>query len=606
MPVHRVYSVGSPFNASEMLDADFEQTADVVYFAHQNHKPQKLIRLSHTNWSFNDVTFAPTLAAPGGVAGTAFNPNQDAANSGNAYFPLPSSYVITAFNDDTGQESRVSSTVTLTNDLSLKRNYNSISWAAVAGATGYNIYKAENTQSFGLIGRTTSTSFTDKNIGPDLSVGPPIANNPFAAAGDYPSTITFHEQRTFWGRTINRPNGVWASRSADFENMDFTRPLREDDSIAIGLVANKVNSVNQLVSTKQGLLALTSNNLFTLQGANEDYIVASPPPRVRPEVNRGASRLNPLVIDNIVFYQTSKSNEVRTVGYQFQIDGIQTNDVTVFSRHLFEQYNIIDWAWMERPASAIVGVRSDGNVVCLTWDQAQEVWGWTVWETDGQFLRVATIFEQGEDRAYFLVKRTINNVARYFIERMAAELWTDQVDACFLDSARSYFNTTPVDAIERLDHLEGKTVLAWADGQVVTIGPDANPLVVANGKITLPFTASTVTVGLPFTATVVTLPLAVQTGAGWNVSLPQQANAVVLKVVNSRNVKAGVNAKNVFEIKQRDVAAGYGPIPLYTGDLSVPMAGTSGNETVVTVISDMPVPLHLAAVLIEPAVGDTA
>jgi len=604
MPVHRVYRAGSPFNASEMLDVDFEQTADVIYFAHENHVPQKLIRHDHTDWEFVDVTLGPTLGVPGTFSGTRFNPNQDAANSGNAYFPLPASYVVTAFNDETGQESRPSLVVTLTNDLSLKRNYNSLSWAAVAGATGYNVYKAENTSSYGLIGRTEQTSFVDKNIGPDLSVGPPIANNPFNGAGNFPSTITFHEQRTFWGRTLNRPNGVWASRSADFENMDFSRPLREDDSIALGLVANKVNSVNQLVSTKQGVLALTSNNLFTLQGANEDYIVATPPPRVRPEISRGASRLNPLVVDNVTFYETAKSNEIRTVGYEFEVDGIKTNDVTIFSRHLHERFNIVEWAWMEKPASAIVAIRDDGRVLCMTWDQAQEVWGWTLWETDGEFKRVCVITEQGEDRAYFLVKRTIEDVDRYYIERMASELWEDQADACYLDCARSFNNDVATTTIGRLEHLEGQTVVALVDAQVIDKGPEALPLVVTNGEIELPIPGLKVTVGLPFTALIETLPLAIQTGGGWSVSRPQQAEAAILRVVDTRNVEAGVNESSLFEIKERVGGDAYNPLGLFTGDMPVSIAGTSGNETVVVIRSATPTPLHVAAVMIEPRVGD--
>jgi hypothetical protein len=604
MPVHRIHRTPSPFNAVELNEIDFEQTADVLYLAHENHKPNKLIRTDHAAWSFNDVAFGPTIGVPSGVSGSATKPNTDSANSGNAYFPQNATYVVTAYNEETGQESRASSSVTLNNDLGLKRNYNTVTWSAVAGATGYRVYKAENSQLYGYIGTTDQLTFRDDNIGPDLSQGPPIGDNPFNAPGDYPATITFHEQRAFWGRTVNRPNAVFASRSADYENMDFTRPTREDDAFAIGLVANKVNSVNQLVSSKQGLLALTSHNIFSIQGSNEDYITAAPPPRVRPEISRGVSRLNPIIVDNVTFYETAKTGEIRTIGYEFEMDGIRTDDLTIFSRHLFENEDVVDWAYAEKPASAIWLVRADGKFLCLTWDQAQQVWGWTLCETDGLVKRVCVVTEQGEDRLYMLVEREIDGDPKLYVERMASELWQDQKDACYLDCARTFTNGVPVSFVDRLDHLEGREVVAWVDGVVVDKDADGEPLTVTNGALTLPHPGSIITVGLPFTASIETLPLAIQTGSGWNVARPQQAAKVVLRVVKTRNISAGPSDALLFPVKQRETEGYDDPIALMTGDFEAEMSGTSGNETVVVVQSSDPAPMHIAAILVEPIMGD--
>jgi hypothetical protein len=604
MPVHRIHRTASPFNAEELSEIDFEQTADVLYLAHTNHAPNKLVRSGHYEWSFADVAFEPTIGDPPGIGGSATTPNTDSANSGNAYFPQPATYVVTAFNEETGQESRASGSITLTNDLALKRNYNTVTWNAVSGATGYRIYKAENSQLYGYIGTTDALTFRDDNIGPDLSQGIPIADNPFAGAGDYPGTITFHEQRAFWGRTTNRPNGVFASRSADYENMDYTRPTREDDAFVIGLVANKVNSVNQLVSSKQGLLALTSHNIFSIQGSNEDYITASPPPRVRPEVSRGVSRLNPIIVDNVIFYETAKTGEIRTIGYEFELDGIRTDDLTIFSRHLFENHDVIDWVYAEKPASAIWLVRGDGSLLCLTWDQAQQVWGWTICTTDGLFKRACVITEQGEDRVYFVIEREIDGDTKLYIERMASELWQNQPDACYLDCARTFTNGIAVSEVDRLDHLEGKEVVAYVDGSVISADEAGAPLVVTDGALTLPVAGSVITVGLPFTALIETLPLAMQTGQGWSVARPQQAAKVVLRVVNTRNIEAGPNVASLFPVKQREEEDYGDPVALHTGDFEVEMAGTSGNETIVVVRSAEPTPMHVAAILIEPSAGD--
>ena len=600
MPVHRIHRTPSPYNSSELAELDYEQTADILYLAHENHAPTKLIRSGHYDWVFETITFAPTIAIPTGIAVVATVDNTDADNGGNAYAPQSDSYVVTAYDEVSGQESRASAAVSATNDLGLKRNYNTISWSSGSGGptpTEFRVYKKEEKQEFGFIGRTTETSFVDRNIGPDLSEGPPIGDNPFAAAGDYPATVTFHEQRAFWGRSIANPNGIWASRSADYENMDFRRPQREDDAFAIGLVANKVNAVNQLVSYKEGLLALTSHNIFTIQGANDDYIAANPPPRVRPEISRGCSRLNPITVDNVVFYETAKGSSIHTIGYQFDLDGIRTDDLTVFARHLFVGMDIVDWAFAEKPASCIWAVRGDGKLLCLTWDQAQEVWGWTLCETDGLFKSVCVINESGEDRAYFIVSRTVGGVSRSYVERMASELWTDQKDACYLDCARTFVNTTASATIDRLDHLNGLTVDALVDGNVF------RGLTVANGRVTLPVAGTTVTIGLPYEAKIETLPLAIQAGQGWSIARPQQANKIILKVIESRGFEAGPSEDQLFEAKLRDLDEYGDPTALFTGNYEMDMAGVSGDETIAIARSVQPLPFQIGAILVEPHVA---
>ena len=309
----RIYKVGSPYNGVELAELDFEQTADTMYLAHIDHAPAKLVRAGHTDWSFRNVTFAPTMAAPTSCGAAATVANTDSSNGNAAYFPQGASYCVTAVNDDTGMESRASSQATATNDLSLKRNYNTISWPAVAGATRYNVYKADNSQFFGYIGTTQSTTFRDDNIAPALDRAPPQAANPFAGPDDYPSTITLFEQRAIWARTRNVPHGIWATRSGQLENMDRSRPLRADDSMAFTIVAGRVNSVNQLVTTTS-LLALTSDSVFHIDGDGSGGVLdATRAPATRRQIGRGSSRLPPLVIDNVVFYQPSVGRTVRTI-----------------------------------------------------------------------------------------------------------------------------------------------------------------------------------------------------------------------------------------------------------------------------------------------------
>lgn len=597
MSVARIYRTGSPFNGAELAEVDFEQSANVMYLAHLNHAPTKLTRASHTDWTFSSVTFGPTIVEPTVTGGSIATPqNVDSANSGNGFFPQSASYVVTSIDDVSGQESRASSPpCVLFNDLTLKRNANTVTWSAPATGpvpTRYRIYKADNTQEFGYIGQTTSLTFVDDNIGPDYADGPPVLGNPFGAPGDYPSTVTFFEQRLLWGRTTNHPNAIWGSRSGSFENMDVSRPIKASDGLTFALVAGRVNAVNQLVSMNN-LLALTSDAIFKIEGGQSGYISATDFV-VRRQNGRGASRLSPLVVDSVCFYQTSIGNGVRTLGYQFQTDSIDSNDVTIFSPHLFRGFDIVSWAYAQEPRSLIWAVRSDGKLLCFTWEQEQQVWGWTICETDGLVESVCVVSEGSEDRLYLTVRRG----EKLLIERMAAARWGAVEDSCFLDSAVSYLFDPPARVLRNLDHLEGRTISALADGNVVS------GLVVSGGTVALPFDAAKVCAGLPFSATIETLPLAIQGQQGWTVAKPQTQAKAVVRVIDSRGLKAGPDDASLEPLRARSTESPGAPNALKNGLLETWLRPAINGGARLVVRSDDPLPMTVTGVYLDPSVSE--
>lgn len=600
MGVSRVYQTGSPYNGAELSEIDFEQTADTMYMAHIDHAPTKLVRSAHTSWTFSSVAFGPVIAAPTGCSAVASKPNQDAANEGDNYFPQNASYAVTAVDDETGQESRASNTSTASNDLSLKRNYNTITWSGTGDR--YNIYKADNSQFFGYIGTTESSTFRDDNIGPALDRAPPQADNPFNAVNDYPSTVTLFEQRSMWGRTRNVPNGVFGSRSGQLENMDRSRPLRADDSLSFAIIAGRVNSVNQLVSTTS-LLALTSDSIFSIDGdGSGGTLTADSPPASRRQIGRGSSRLSPLVIDNAVFYAPSVGNSVRTLNYSFEVDGLKSNDVSIFSPHFFEGLGIVSWCYSQEPRSLIWAARSDGKLLCFTWEQEQQVWGWTLCETDGDVLSICSISENGEDRVYLIVERIVNGVSRRFVERMASHNWDDVADTCFMDCAVSGVFEPAQSSFTGLWHLEGRTdVVGMVDGAPVT------GMTVTDGTVTLPAsigTGSQVTFGIPYQADVKTNPVRVNLqGSGSNVGRLQQIGDVVLTLSETGEIKAGIDESHLFPVKRRSTENYGSPAALFDGQTEpITMENKAGVEAQVHIRSELPEPMTILGITVEPLI----
>lgn len=598
MSVARIYRVGSPYNGVDLADLDYAQSAETMYIAHINHPPTSLVRSDHTAWSFNTLTFGPTLAAPADVAVIATVANMDAANSGDAYFPEQQRYCVTAVDQKTGQESRASAIVTCNNDLGLKRNYNEITWTELI-ATSYHVYKSVGFGSFGYIGTTDQTGvFIDDNIGPDYANGPPDPQYPFQISGEFPSTIGFYQQRLLWARTNNHPNAIYASRAGEYENMDESLPLRASDALSFALVAGKVNAVNELVPMAS-LLALTSDGVFSITGGQDGYLTPSNITTSR-QTGRGSSRLKPLVLDNIAFYQPSIGSSVRTLGYQFETDGYNSNDMTIFSPHLFRGMTIASWTYAAEPLSIIWAARSDGILLAFTWQQEQQVWGWTTCDVGGFVENVCSISELGEDRVYLTVVR--NGVRT--LERLASAFWTALDDACFMDAAVAYFFTSPSVNLTGLSHLEGQAVVALADGEVI------DGLTVTGGQVTLPTPVNRATVGLPFTAQIQTLPLALQTpSGGWTIAKPQQITKVQLRVLNSRGVLVGPSTDKLTEIRPRTNEPFGSPPNLMTGICEAILdpyirSGDRGDAGVSIVVqSSDPLPLTVTEIFYDPSMS---
>lgn len=506
MAVYPLYKMATPYNASELGGMDYAQSFDTIYLTHEYYPVSKLTRADHADWSYSAVTFSPGIDAPTSVSAVATVANMDTANSGDSYFPQDYNYIVSAVNAD-GQESRGSAPDGASNDTELPRNYTTISWVAPAGSVDYyRVYKSHESGSFGFIGETTTTSFVDDGFQPDYADAPIEAYTPFNATGKYPSRVGFWEQRLWFGGTTNNPNGVFASRSADFENMDFARPQRENDSIAMSISTGQSNVIEAFIPMDR-LMVGTSDNIFSLVGPNDDVLVPTPPPGAKRHVGRGIALPKPIMVGEVAFYQPRVESGLRTLGYTFEIDGYRSNDVSIFAPHLFEDFRLVRMAYQAEPSSILWCVRSDGALLAFTWEAEQQVWGWTEMDVGGKVLDVCCIPEgdksrpgSEEGRIYIIVEREIGGETVRYVEYLDRLKWTDYRTASFLDCSRIYAFETPQTEIRGLAHLEGEDVTVLADGFTLTA-------TITDGAFTLEDPAQFVVVGLPYDAIIETLPL---------------------------------------------------------------------------------------------------
>jgi len=67
----RVYEIATPYSADDLETLYYAQTADVMTLCHKDYAPRELTRTGHTAWSISQITFAPGVSEPAGMAAAA-------------------------------------------------------------------------------------------------------------------------------------------------------------------------------------------------------------------------------------------------------------------------------------------------------------------------------------------------------------------------------------------------------------------------------------------------------------------------------------------------------------------------------------------------------
>ena len=310
-----------------------------------------------------------------------------------------------------------------------------VSWSRATGALEYNVYRRYN-GAFGLIGITTGLSFKDQGlITPNTSTPPPTRRNPFDVAGNYPSTVTYIQQRLAFGNTTNDTEKVWLSKTGNFKNYTVSSPLQSDDAVTFKLAGRQVNAVKSLVDLGR-LVILTSGGEWSAEG--DAGIITPTTINTKQYSYNGSGDLQPIVIDGAAIYQQARGSIIRDLGFDFQVDGYKGNDLTIFSAHLFDKFTIVDWAYQQIPQSILWVVRSDGVLLGMTFVRNQEVRAWHRHDVGGTVERVSVIPEGNEDVLYLTVKRTVNGATVRYLEKLTSRQITDIKDSIFMDSSGSY------------------------------------------------------------------------------------------------------------------------------------------------------------------------
>jgi hypothetical protein len=421
-------------------------------------------------------------------------------------------------------------------------------------------------------------------------------NTPVLTSADnYPSVVTFFEQRLVFAATNNNPQTLWFSKSADYLN--FHTGTSDDDALIYTIASNKVNAIRYLSATR--ILNIgTSGGEYVLTTTNGGPVTPTQTV-IRKYSNYGCIDSEVVQVADVTLFAQRGARKVREFRYIGEVDvaGYAAPDITILSEHLTEG-GIKEFAYQQEPESIIWSRRGDGTLLGLTYRREEEIVAWHKHIIGGAFgsgqAKVESIItlptDSGEDELYMIVKRTINGVTKQYVEVMKTfDFGSDTTAAFFVDSGLVYSGSATT-TLSGLYHLEGEELSILANGATHA------DKTVSGGGVTLDFSATTGAVGFGYTSEMQTLRLESGSQDGTSQGKPKRIHDITVRFHETVGAEVGSDSGTADRIFFRDSSMNMDEaVPLFTGDKEIEFEGGFSDGDRIYVRQSQPLPMTVLA-----------
>lgn len=389
-----------PYGRDELAQLCWEQSGKNIYLAHPNHPPAKLV-FDGSAFAYKALDFSNRVPVPGII-------NLEIVGIPNEAWGWRH-YKVTAVSDETGEESYPSEVKSLRTS-SLNTSFMcQITIQPVPGCSEYRVYKQRGGE-FGFIGRITdgSNQFRDQGYDPDVSDTPPREQKFFDGPGNYPAVVFLHQQRLGWAATNNDPLTIWMSQTSNYECLASKTPPLDDDGIETTLASTQANRILWAVSDRNGLALGTEGEEWYLTGAAGEGAAVTPNSlSFQPQTKYGTQYgIQPVRANSSLLFVQRGGRIIRDLGYSYQTDRYEAQDLTLLARHIFQYNPIRSWCWQGSPHNILWCVVGNGKLAALTYLPENEVTAWHRHVTVGHVLSCAALDDsQGRARLWIVADR---------------------------------------------------------------------------------------------------------------------------------------------------------------------------------------------------------
>lgn len=398
----------------------------------------------------------------------------------------------------------------------------------------------------------------------------------------YPKMACFFQDRLVLAATKKEPYSIWMSRTGDYPNFGIEKVdggVTDDSAIKADLITRNGFEILHLVPAKD-LVILTTGNEWIIEGSS---VITPAKINPRPQTMRGSNTCPPQHIGNRIVHVQRSGKTVRDLGYQYDADNYNGDDLTLLATHLTEGHKLVSSAYIQEPNSTLYYVRDDGVLLSLAFIKEQNVFAWSHHKTDGKYKKVTSIPNGASDVLYVTVERN----DKTYIERFNPDIEA----AVYMDSY-----VTGSGSSIKASHLIGKTVQILADGTRLQ-----DEVVPENGLMTFGQSFSDITIGLSYKTKIKQPGPDIGLKEGTMQARISKINTVVLRVEKSYGGHIGYafKDKDMDELRYEDYET------LETGDIvqQMPVANIGSNtKNHICIKHDEPFPFELNAIIREVSI----
>ena len=576
-----IYEISTPYSESELDAIRYTQRQDTMFLVHGDHPIMELKRYGDTDWRLTAVVF-DTM------------PFEETIPTPHAYLKF----------DRNEKEVGKHLTISFYSDEGCKNKYHCIERPDIETRISVNggVLK--------IVGMWEELTGLPEWLGPSIPAGNvkhgkyckvdckilyPLSSNITAIPNSwtllrpgwseelgYPSATYLHQQRLIFASSRKFPRKIWMSTTGNPYNFD-TADSSDDDALSVGIDDNQGNKIMHLTQN-QVLLALTAGNEFSVTGGYENGIKPSNI-NIRLQSAFGSSNVRPINVGASMLFVQRAGKQLKAVSnggyYGTDVEWVTLSEI---SRHLLDS-GIKSMTYQQEPNSMVYVVCNNGTIAALTYNAEQEIAGWGLFETDGEYMNVCCIPDKTSDVVYTAVRRKRNGVPTICIETLDPSLNTDCAMTGYEPKGESVWSG--------FDHLEGATVSIIADGAVM---PSQQ---VKNGTITLNRNAVSIEVGFNYKTQIELLFQDFPINAGTTVGARLTVSEIVFRTHKTSSAMVycyGSDSGQLLTSRKFGPNLLDKPPPELETSVRLDALGWDINDINIVIEQDQPLPFHLMAV----------
>lgn len=223
----------------------------------------------------------------------------------------------------------------------------------------------------------------------------------FSSAFGFPHILTIHQSRLFFASTASQPQTIWASRTNDLNN--FALSDLDSSALLLEMQTTTQAAICWITSVRNDLLIGTEDAEW-ICSPSEGSILTAKTATITRQSHIGSSHQPAILSDNGVIYCARGSSRIYEYAYNYEVNGYQSKDLTIFADHIApDAGGIISGSMLKKPYCALIYVTGSGALLRMSYNTMHNINAWHRYTTEGSVQSACALSSGNASDRLFLI-----------------------------------------------------------------------------------------------------------------------------------------------------------------------------------------------------------